>query len=98
VYGTLQVQMRESVWTYLGGASYSLYLSHLFPLSLLLALWRNSPIPSYLIIVIGIFASLVFAWRVHERFEKPIMAALKWPQFAPQEHGRATHRQTVMMS
>jgi exopolysaccharide production protein ExoZ len=40
VYGTLQLQARESVWTYLGNASYSLYLTHIFTLNVLLVLWR----------------------------------------------------------
>jgi exopolysaccharide production protein ExoZ len=72
VYGTLQVQVRESVWTYLGNASYSLYLTHTFPLTALLALWAIYPIPADLIILIGIGTSLLFGWRIHERFEKPI--------------------------
>jgi exopolysaccharide production protein ExoZ len=80
VYGTLQIKARESVWTYLGDASYSLYLSHIFPLSILLALWMKFPIPPDLIILIGISAALLFAWRIHERVEKPIMAALKRQQ------------------
>ena len=80
VYGTMQIQARESVWTYLGDASYSLYLSHTFPVSLLLALWINFSIPADMIIFIGISTALLFAWRVHERIEKPIMAALKRQQ------------------
>jgi hypothetical protein len=77
VYGTLQVKARESVWTYLGDASYSLYLSHIYPLSLLLALWMKMSIPPDLIIVTEISAALLFNWRFHERIEKPIMAALR---------------------
>jgi exopolysaccharide production protein ExoZ len=80
VYGTLQVQARESVWTYLGYASYSLYLSHVFPLAVLLALCMKFSIPPDLIIVTGISAAVLFAWRIHERIEKPIMAALKREQ------------------
>ena len=80
VYGTSQLQARESVWTYLGDASYSLYLSHIFPLTILLALWMKFPIRPDLIILIGISAALLFAWRIHERIEKPIMAALKREQ------------------
>jgi exopolysaccharide production protein ExoZ len=38
------------------------------------------PIPSDLIIVIGISAAVLFAWRIHERVEKPIMVALKRKQ------------------
>jgi exopolysaccharide production protein ExoZ len=73
VYGTLQIRAQESVWTYLGNASYSLYLTHTFPLTALLALWTVNPIPADLIIVIGITAALLFAWRIHERVERPIM-------------------------
>jgi exopolysaccharide production protein ExoZ len=74
VYGTLQAQVGESVWTYLGNASYSLYLTHLLPLSALFVLWRIHPVPADLIVLIGIAVALLFAWRVHERVEKPIMA------------------------
>ena len=77
VYGAMQIQARESLWTYLGDASYSLYLSHPFLLSLLLALWIKFPIPADLIILIGISTALLFAWRVHELIEKPIMLSLK---------------------
>jgi exopolysaccharide production protein ExoZ len=77
VYGTLQLQARESVWTYLGNASYSLYLTHIFTLNVLLVLWRIYPIQPDLIILIGISVSVLFAWRIHERFEKPIMILSK---------------------
>jgi exopolysaccharide production protein ExoZ len=73
VYGTLQAKVGESVWTYLGNASYSLYLTHTLPLSVLFVLWRIHPMPADLIVLIGILAALLFAWRVHERVEKPIM-------------------------
>ena len=73
VYGTLQAKVGESVWTYLGNASYSLYLTQLLPLSALYVLWRIHPIPPDLIVLIGLAAALLFAWRVHERVEKPIM-------------------------
>jgi exopolysaccharide production protein ExoZ len=79
VYGVLQIRARRSVWTYLGDASYSLYLSH--PLILaLLPLCIKFPMSPDLIILAGISLSLLFAWRAHERFEKPIMAALKRQQ------------------
>jgi exopolysaccharide production protein ExoZ len=74
VYGTLQAQVGKSVLTYLGDASYSLYLTHTLPLTALLVLWRIHPVPANLIILIGIVAALLFAWRMHERFEKPIQA------------------------
>jgi exopolysaccharide production protein ExoZ len=77
VYGTLQFRARESLWTYLGDASYSLYLSHIYPLTILLALWMKFSIAPDLIILIGISAAVLFAWRIHERIEKPVMALLK---------------------
>jgi exopolysaccharide production protein ExoZ len=80
VYGTLQVQARKSVWTYFGDASYSLYLSHSIILTLLVSLWMKVSIPPDLIILAGIMAALLFAWRIHELFEKPIMATLKRQQ------------------
>ncbi len=60
VYGTLQVKARESVWTYLGDASYSLYLSHTLPLSLLLAVWMKVAIPPDLIIANRDFGGATF--------------------------------------
>jgi exopolysaccharide production protein ExoZ len=87
VYGALQIKARKSVWTYLGDASYSLYLSHSLILLPLLSLWTLFPMPPYLIIPTGISASLIFAWRVHERFEKPILALFKRQQL----HGRQSY-------
>jgi exopolysaccharide production protein ExoZ len=77
VYGTLQVQARESVWTYLGNASYSLYLTHIFTLNVLLALYPIYPLQTDLIILILITVSVLFAWRIHELLERPIMAYLR---------------------
>jgi exopolysaccharide production protein ExoZ len=77
VYGTMQIEARQSVWTYLGNASYSLYLTHTLPLTALPALWAIYPVPTDLRILIGIAAALLLAWRVHERFEKPIMTLSK---------------------
>lgn len=80
VYGTLQIKARPSVWTYLGDASYSLYLSHTFVIFLLFVFWKKFPMPPDSIILICVAASLLFAWRIHERFEKPIMALFKRQQ------------------
>jgi len=84
VYGSLQIKARESIWTYLGEASYSLYLSHgLIMIGLLtltaraLGFWENLPMQPDFIIFIFVSASLLFAWRVHELFEKPILALLR---------------------
>jgi len=80
VYGTLQIKLERSVWTYLGDASYSLYLSHAFIIFLLFIFWKKFPMSPDLIILTCILASLLFAWRVHERFEKPIVTLLKRQQ------------------
>jgi exopolysaccharide production protein ExoZ len=77
VYGALQIQARESVWTYLGNASYSIYLTHFFTLNVLVALCAIYPLPTDVIILVGIAVSVLFAWRIHERLEKPIMAYLR---------------------
>lgn len=76
VYGAMQIQSAPSVWTYLGDASYSLYLVHTFMVTPLQALWTKFPIPPEAIMVIGLVASLLFAWRVHELVEKPILSRL----------------------
>jgi len=81
VHGCLQIKTRESVWTYLGDASYSLYLSHTLILLALLGLWQKLPMAPDLIILTGILASLLFAWRVHELFERPIMLWVKRQRF-----------------
>ena len=77
VYGTMHIQARRSVWTYLGGASYSLYLVHPILLSGLAVIWVLYPVGPNVIVTIGIVASLVVSLRVYERIEKPMMARIK---------------------
>lgn len=76
VYGTMQTQAARSVWTYLGDASYALYLVHTFMITPLQALWVKFPIPAEAIIAIGLTTSVLFAWRVHELVEKPVLNRL----------------------
>jgi exopolysaccharide production protein ExoZ len=76
VYGTMQIKARPSVWTYFGDASFSLYLVHTFPLPPLLVLWKIYPVNANIIVLTGIIASVLLAWRVHELVEKPILRAL----------------------
>jgi exopolysaccharide production protein ExoZ len=76
VYGIVQVQASQSVWTYLGDGSYTLYLTHTFAISPLMTLWLIVPAPSWLVIAVGVTASVVFAWRFYELVEKPIMARI----------------------
>lgn len=79
VYGTMQVNAGKSVWTYLGDASYTLYLFHTVPISALLTLWIFYPLPPDIIIAIGVTASLLLSWRLHEKFEKPLLRLLGRP-------------------
>lgn len=81
VWGAMQIEAKPSAFTYLGDASYSLYLIHPFVLALLAAALKLSPhgYPADLIIVTGVALSILIAWRIHELFEKPILAFLKWP-------------------
>jgi len=77
VYGTMQIRAKQSIWTYLGDASYSVYLTHPLTVAALLAVWTAYPVPADLIVALGMLASVVVAWRIHEGFEKPILAALR---------------------
>jgi exopolysaccharide production protein ExoZ len=80
VYGTMQIRTTPSAWTYLGDASYALYLVHTFMVTPLQALWTKFPIPADAIIAIGLITSVLFAWRVHELVEKPMLSRLgRWP-------------------
>jgi exopolysaccharide production protein ExoZ len=80
VYGTMRIRCAPSVWTYLGDASYALYLVHTFMVTPLQGLWTRYPIPPDAIIAIGLTTSVLFAWRVHELVEKPILSRLaRWP-------------------
>ena len=78
VYGTLQIEAKPSVWTYLGDASYSLYLTHYFVLLALSHLWAIFPMPVDFTLAMGVAASLLFACLIHERVEKPILRAFGW--------------------
>jgi exopolysaccharide production protein ExoZ len=80
VYGAMQIKARESVWTYLGDASYTLYLVHTLIVSALLTLWMAFPLQPDLIIAVTMAASVIFAWRVYERVEKPLLRALPLSQ------------------
>jgi exopolysaccharide production protein ExoZ len=75
VYGTMQIAAKPSVWTYLGDASYSLYLTHPLVVSTLAAVWAHT-VPADLIVAVTMLASLAFAWRIHESVERPLLAAL----------------------
>jgi len=78
VGGTLQLQARNGVLSYLGDASYALYLVHPFTLLILAMGLRMSglKLPPDLIILVGMAISVIAAWRVHEIIEQPILAFL----------------------
>ena len=76
VYGTMQIKMQRNVWTYLGEASYALYLVHTFIIAALLPLWLAVPVPADVIIIVGITTSILASWRIHELIELPILRFL----------------------
>jgi exopolysaccharide production protein ExoZ len=83
VYGTMQIRSRESVWTYLGDASYALYLAHPLIASALLTLWMAVPLQPDIIVVITIAASVICAWRIYETIDKPLLRLVRsYPNFS----------------
>jgi exopolysaccharide production protein ExoZ len=76
VFGTMQIDAKPSAWTFLGDASYTLYLSHMLPIQLLLLWCMAHPMAPELTIVIGTLASVIFAWRVYVLFEIPLLELL----------------------
>jgi exopolysaccharide production protein ExoZ len=86
VWGTLQIDAKKGVLTALGDASYSIYLFHT-PL-LAAAVWimaRFTPAPADLIMIVAIGFSLLVCWRVHELFEKPLLAFFGRPLLRARE-------------
>ena len=77
VWGTLQFSAKPGVLSYLGDASYSLYLCHLIILMLwIFGLAKAFPAVSPdLLSVSGVALSLLAGWRVHEAIEKPLLKA-----------------------
>lgn len=83
VWGTMQLDVRQGLLTYLGEASYALYLTHL-PVVIIVAwaLCRFTPAPPDAVVGIAAAASIALAWRVHELFEKPMLNWLRKPVLA----------------
>jgi exopolysaccharide production protein ExoZ len=73
VYGTMQIYVKQSLWTYLGNASYSLYLTH--PLIVTLAIGFVPKAPSYATfsLIITVAVSILLSWKVHELIERPLL-------------------------
>jgi len=83
VYGAMQIRCRESVWTYLGDASYALYLVHPLIAAALLTLWMLVPLQPDIIVATTVAASVVSAWRIYEAIEKPLLRLVRsYPDFA----------------
>ena len=83
VFGAMQIDARPSAWTFLGDASYTLYLSHMLPIQLLLLWWTVHPAAPELIVVTGSLASVLFAWRMHVMIELPLLGWLGRRNEAP---------------
>jgi len=77
VWGVMQFKGRASAWTRQGDASYSLYLTHSLFMPMFFVIWTVIPLPTDLMIVISMAASVFFGWRIHLAIEKPVLNALK---------------------
>lgn len=77
VYGTLHIKAKPGRLTYLGGASYSLYLTHPGIVSAIALFWWTPLRQPEIMVAIGMVAAVVLAWRVHERVEKPVLKAFR---------------------
>ena len=84
VWGALQIDARRGALTVLGDASYSIYLFHA-PL-VAAAVWgmaRFNFVPADLIIILASGFAILIGWRIHELFEKPLLALFKRPLAMP---------------
>ncbi len=80
VWGTLQIEGRKGVLSYLGDASYALYLSHLpVVLVVVAALCRYTALPPDAVALLAVASSVALGWRIHELFEKPMLNWLRPP-------------------
>ena len=80
VWGALQIDVRPGLFTYLGDASYSLYLTHLpIVVGVSWLFCRYTAAAPDLIAAVAALASILLAWRFHELFEKPMLAWLRRP-------------------
>jgi exopolysaccharide production protein ExoZ len=84
VWGAMQIEMKPGVLTYLGDASYALYLIHLPIVLVTVDLLLKVPgLPVDVVVVVAMAAAVLLAWRVHELFEKPLLRRLR-PRLAAQ--------------
>jgi exopolysaccharide production protein ExoZ len=91
VLGTMQVRLSKGWLSYLGDASYSLYLSHSTVFLIISAGLGVAPfhVPADLVIVGGIAISVLFGWRVYELVEKPLLSFLRRRTAAPAVSSKA---------
>jgi len=79
VWGTLQFDAKPGLLSYLGDASYSLYLCH--PLILMLWIVGLAKVlpgaPPDLLSTSGVVLCVLASWRVHEAIEKPLLNAFR---------------------
>jgi len=81
IWGVMQMEARPGLMTYLGDASYSLYLVHSpIMLALVTVLARFAWMPPDLMILIAMGVSILVAWRVYELFERPMLRWLSRPR------------------
>lgn len=73
VYGTMAIKATPSIWTELGDASYTLYLTHTLPITALLGIWASGSFHPDLIILVSVAASVLLAWRLYVRIELPLL-------------------------
>ena len=79
VYGTMQMPLQRGAMTYLGDASYSLYLTHPLIMTIIVSAMQLTAIKAApdLIIVASIGLSLLFGWRTYELIERPLLDFLR---------------------
>ena len=82
VWGVMQFKARASAWTRQGDASYSLYLTHSLFMPMFFVIWNVISLPTDVMIVISMAASVFFGWRVHLAIEKPVLDAFKGPRIS----------------
>jgi exopolysaccharide production protein ExoZ len=78
IWGAMGLNLRPGLFSYLGDASYSVYLIHLPLLRLLIAVGGAlSFIPADLLVIGATAMAVVVGCRIYEGFEKPVLAYLR---------------------
>lgn len=76
VWGAMQISIRPNWLTYMGDASYALYLIHPLVSFVMVAVMALVPLEASADawVVAGIGLSLLAGWQLHERVEKPLLS------------------------